>query len=53
MKKVTANKPGKINEGFVARLKSLSVAANVPMENIKQLKLKLAHLVLNVKVYSY
>lgn len=31
-----ANKPGKINEGFVARLKSLSVAANVPMENIKQ-----------------
>ena len=31
-----ANKPGKINEGFVARLKSLSVAANVAMESIKQ-----------------
>lgn len=29
-------KPGKINEGFMARLKSLTVATNVSMENVKE-----------------
>lgn len=31
----TAGKPGKINEGFVARLKSLCTAANVEISNLK------------------
>ena len=31
----TAGKPGKINEGFVARLKSLCAAANVEISNLK------------------
>ena len=29
-------KPGKINEGFLSRLKSLSVATNVPLDSIKE-----------------